>query len=57
MGVSEMDEAAEFVARALLKKEDPAKISKDIADFRKGYQTIHYSFDDGAAAYAYASAR
>jgi glycine hydroxymethyltransferase len=57
MGVSEMDEAAEFVARALIKKEDPDRVSKDIAEFRKDYQTIHYSFDEGVPAYTYASAR
>jgi glycine hydroxymethyltransferase len=57
MGVSEMDEAAEFVARALLKREDPKKIARDIAEFRKDYQKMHFSFDDGAPAYAYPSAR
>jgi glycine hydroxymethyltransferase len=57
MGVSEMDEAAEFVARALLKKEDPKSIAKDIAEFRKEYQRLHYSFDEGALAYSYADCR
>ncbi len=57
MGESEMDEAAEFVARALVKKEDPKRVAKDIAEFRREYQTMHFSFDDGAPAYAYASVR
>ena len=57
MGVSEMDAAAEFVARALIEKEDPLAISRDIAEFRRGYQTIHYSFDEGLPAYAYPSAQ
>ena len=57
MDVSEMDEAAEFVARALIKKEEPVRIGTDIAEFRKGYQKIHYCFDEGAPAYKYASAR
>lgn len=57
MGVSEMDEAAEFVARALLKRQDPRRIARDIAEFRKDYQKMHFSFDDGAPAYAYPSAR
>ena len=57
MGVSEMDEAAEFVARALLKEEDPKRVAKDIAEFRKEYQTVHYSFDEGELAYAFANCR
>ena len=57
MDVSEMDQAAEFVARALIKKEEPARIGKDIAEFRRDYQKIHYCFDDGAPAYKFASAR
>lgn len=57
MGVSEMDQAAEFVARALIKNEDPKRVAKDIAEFRRDYQTMHYSFDDGEPAYAFASAR
>lgn len=57
MGVSEMAQAAEFVARALIKKEDPKRVARDIEEFRKDYQTMHYSFDDGLPAYRYASCR
>lgn len=57
MGVSEMDQAAEFVTRALIKKEDPRRIAKDVAEFRREYQGMHYSFDDGLPAYRYASCR
>lgn len=57
MGVSEMDQAAEFVTRALIKREDARKIARDIAEFRREYQDMHYSFDDGLPAYRYASCR
>ena len=56
MGPSEMNQVAEFVARALLKKVDPNKIAQDIAEFRKEYQKIHFSFDDGCDPYKYCSA-
>jgi glycine hydroxymethyltransferase len=57
MGPSEMDEAADFLARVLIKKEDPARVAQEIAQFRRDYQKIHYCFDEGADAYKYCSAR
>jgi glycine hydroxymethyltransferase len=57
MTVPQMDEAAEFVRRALIKEEDPSRLARDIAEFREAYQKIHFSFDEGAQAYKYPSAR
>jgi len=56
MGPSEMNQVADFLARALLRKEDASKISQDIAEFRKEFQKIHFSFDDGCDPYKYCTA-
>ena len=57
MGTSEMTEAADFLTRALIKHEDPSKVARDIANFRRNYQRIHYCFDEGAEAYKHCIAR
>jgi glycine hydroxymethyltransferase len=49
----EMDEIAEFYARALIKKEDPKKIKADVKTFRKNFQTLHYCFTKGFNGYTY----
>src|SRR3990170_4501498 len=48
----EMDEAAELIARVVVKGEDPKRVAADVAAFRKGFQTIQYCFEAGAPAHA-----
>ena len=53
MKESEMDEIAEFFKRALINKDDTKKIRKDIKEFRKDFQQLHYCFKEGFRGYDY----
>ena len=53
MKESEMDEVAEFYKRALLDKESSKKLKKDIKEFRKDFQELHYCFGKGYRGYDY----
>ncbi|MEF8879693.1 MAG: serine hydroxymethyltransferase [Candidatus Thermoplasmatota archaeon] len=53
MKEKEMDEVAEFYNRVLNKEEKPEKVKKDIADFRKDFQGVHYCFEEGFRGYDY----
>ncbi len=46
MGKNEMDEVAQFYARVLIDKEDPAKVKADVAAFREHFQVVQYCFND-----------
>ncbi len=48
LGMNEMDmEAiADFIARLLVKNEDPETVGKDVVDFRSPKQTLYYNFDN-----------
>ena len=50
---NDMDEVAEFYARALLKNEDLKKIKANIKEFRKDFQELHYCFKEGFRGYDY----
>ena len=45
MNESDMGTIAEFIARVLIKREDPAAVGKDVVDFRLPKQTLYYNFD------------
>ncbi|OYT59861.1 MAG: serine hydroxymethyltransferase [Desulfurococcales archaeon ex4484_217_1] len=45
MKEDDMKEIARFFRRVLIDKEDPAKVRKDVIEFRKNFQKIHYTFD------------
>jgi glycine hydroxymethyltransferase len=47
MGAKEMKTIANFAARVLVEKENPETVAKDVMDFRSGYQTIYYCFENG----------
>jgi glycine hydroxymethyltransferase len=49
----EMEIVAEFFERALLKKENPKTVFRDISRFRTDFQKLHYSFDELDEAYHY----
>ena len=45
MNEADMETIAEFIARVLVKGEDPETVGKDAMDFRLPKQTIYYNFD------------
>lgn len=53
MKEKEMVEIAEFFKRALIDRDDPAKIAADVAEFREGFQKVHYCFESAKEAYEY----
>jgi len=57
MKESEMIEIAEFIGRVVVDKEDVNKVKKDVAEFRRDFQRVHYCFEEAAEAYKYISMR
>ncbi|MDH5447526.1 MAG: serine hydroxymethyltransferase [Candidatus Bathyarchaeota archaeon] len=57
MKESEMTEIAEFIKRVIIDEEDFQKVKRDVAEFRKDYQKVHYCFEDAAEAYKYIKLR
>jgi len=53
MKEADMDTVADFFKRAILKKENPKNIKRDIKEFRKDFQELHYCFKDGFRGYDY----
>ena len=53
MKESDMKQVAEFIARVVVKKEDPAKVKEDVKAFKKQFSTIQYCFNAGEPAYGY----
>ncbi|MEM2135376.1 MAG: serine hydroxymethyltransferase [Candidatus Jordarchaeaceae archaeon] len=53
MKESEMQVVADFIKRVVIDKEDPAKISLEVAEFRKDFQKVHYCFESELEAYEY----
>lgn len=53
MKESEMKEVAELIARVVKKKEDPAKVKKDVKALKKQFSNIQYCFNAGEPAYEY----
>jgi glycine hydroxymethyltransferase len=53
MGMLEADmtDVADLVGRVLLRRQTPSKVRRDISDFMKGFNKIHYSFDRGASGF------
>ena len=48
MREQQMETIAEFMTRVVVEKENPVQVAKDVVEFRLPYQTIYYSFDNGA---------
>ncbi len=53
MKESEMDEIAELIARIVVKNDDVKRVAKDVAEFRKDFQRVHYAFESSRDAYDY----
>lgn len=47
MHEKEMDTIAEFMGRVLIEKQSPETVMEDVIEFRQGYQTLFYNFDQG----------
>jgi glycine hydroxymethyltransferase len=45
MNEQDMESIAEFIARVLVKNEDPEIVGRDVIDFRTPKQTLYYNFD------------
>jgi len=57
MKKDEMRQIAAFMARIIVKKEDPRKIKGEAENFRKSYQNVHYAFEPNTPAYKYVKIR
>lgn len=53
MGTSEMEEIASFISRVLIKKEDPARVAKDVRKFKRNFRQLRYCYGEGYPAYRY----
>jgi glycine hydroxymethyltransferase len=53
MKESEMKVVADYIKRVIVDKDDPKKISSEVAEFRKGFQKVHYCFESELEAYEY----
>ncbi|MHA1213054.1 MAG: serine hydroxymethyltransferase [Candidatus Heimdallarchaeota archaeon] len=53
MKESEMKQIAKFIRRIVIDREDPKKVAKEVNDFRKDYQNLHYCFSSNEDAYKY----
>ncbi len=53
----EMVDIAEFIKRVVIEKEDVSRVRRDVAEFRKSYQTVHYCFENATEAYKYVRIR
>jgi glycine hydroxymethyltransferase len=43
----EMETIAKFIAQVLIEKKEHAKVGRNVAEFRQGYQTLYYCFENG----------
>ncbi len=57
MKESEMQEIAEFISRLIINKESPDAIKKDLMEFRKQFNKVHYAFETVTDAYKYIKIR
>jgi len=57
MGREEMAEIARFMRRVVFDGEEPKKVARDVAEFRRQYQKVHYAFDTTRDAYEYLKLR
>ena len=53
MGKSEMVDIAEFFKQLIIDQKDPKVVKKDVAEFRKEFETVMYCFQKNSKAYEY----
>lgn len=49
----QMVEIAEFIERIVIDKENVEQVRKDVLEFRRGFQQVHYCFEEATEAYKY----
>ncbi|NTW02674.1 MAG: hypothetical protein HGA19_15575, partial [Oscillochloris sp.] len=47
MGAVEMTQIADWIARVLVERADPALVAAEVEAYRTGFQTLYYTFDAG----------
>jgi glycine hydroxymethyltransferase len=57
MTESDMKEIADLIARVVVKREPPVQVKKDVIQFRRNFQKIHFAFDTMRDAYEYIKIR
>jgi glycine hydroxymethyltransferase len=57
MKESDMKVIASFIKRVVIDKVDPIRIAKDVSEFRKDFQKVHFAFEDHMPAYEYVNFR
>lgn len=53
----EMAEIADFVKRVIIGKESVDTVRRDVTEFRRNYQKVHYCFENATEAYKYVKIR
>jgi glycine hydroxymethyltransferase len=53
----EMEEVADLMTRVVVKGEASQKVAKDVREFRKGFNRVHYAFESSRDAYEYVRLR
>ncbi|MBS7288823.1 MAG: aminotransferase class I/II-fold pyridoxal phosphate-dependent enzyme, partial [Candidatus Freyarchaeota archaeon] len=53
MKEKEMKQIADFMVRVVIDGESPEKVRREVAEFRRDYQKVHYCFDSVTEAYEY----
>ena len=53
MKEDQMQDVAQFIKRVAIDKEDPKKVGRDVAEFKKDFNTLHYCFTEGYPAYQF----
>ncbi|GAI31234.1 unnamed protein product [marine sediment metagenome] len=53
MKEGEMKAIAHLIRRVVIDREDPKKVAKDVNNFRKDFQKLHYCFSSNEDAYKY----
>ena len=57
MKEEEMSQIAEFMRMIVFDQKSPKAVAKDVAQFRKEFQKVHYAFDTARDAYDYVKLR
>lgn len=57
MKEGEMKGIAEFIGRVIIDGEEPKRVAGEVAEFRQGYQRVHYCFESATQAYEYIKIR
>ncbi|MEM4188483.1 MAG: serine hydroxymethyltransferase [Candidatus Hadarchaeum sp.] len=57
MKEGEMKQIAEFIRRIVIDNEDPQEVAREVAEFRREFQKVHYCFESATEAYEYIKIR